>query len=55
MKNAKATTVIHIRVDTEVYEKVKKAAEAEDRKYGAQINRILRDWALKQEKKNTAQ
>ena len=39
------TTVIKIRVDREVYSKIKTEAEKEDRKYGAQINRILQEWA----------
>jgi len=42
------TTVIKIRVDREVYSKIKKVAEKEDRKYGAQINRILKEWAKKE-------
>ena len=41
------TEVIKIRVDTEVYSKIKKVADKEDRKYSAQINRILKDWAKK--------
>lgn len=42
------TVVIKIRVDREVYSKIKKVAEKEDRKYSAQINRILKDWAKKE-------
>jgi len=45
---AKKTEVIKIRIDTEIYKKVKKIAKKEDRKYGAQINRILKDWAKKE-------
>ena len=41
------TEVIKFRVDREVYSKIKKIAEKEDRKYSAQINRILKDWAKK--------
>lgn len=40
------TEVIKIRIDCEVYKKIKKLAKEEDRKYGAQINHMLKEIVL---------
>lgn len=43
------TEVIKIRIDSDVYTMVKRVAKREFRSYTKQINKILKDWAKKEE------
>ena len=45
---SKESEVIKIRVDSDVYVKIKRVANREYRSYTKQINKILKEWAKKE-------